>query len=116
MQRHRYHANWHGSYFAVERIDYPADFHFPDLTRALDAARDGALSTTHGQLLDESAVALGRLTGRQLRISIDGGRLISIARLYLMGDRLYQGIFVRRSSDRDDDGLRFLDSLHISGE
>jgi len=30
MQRHRYHANWHGSYFAVERIDYPADFHFPD--------------------------------------------------------------------------------------
>jgi hypothetical protein len=116
VQRHRYHVNWHDSYFAVERVDYPADFPILDRSQGLDAARDGAITATQGHLIEESPITLGRIAGRQLKVSMDRGRLLATARLYLVGRRLYEGIVVRRSSVAEDDTRRFLNSLHIIGE
>jgi hypothetical protein len=116
IKRHRYHVDSHSSYFAVERVDYPADFPILDPSQALDAGRDGAITATQGHLIDESPITLGRIAGRQLKLSMDRGRLLATARLYLVGRRLYEGIVVRRSSVAEDDTRHFLDSLHIIGE
>lgn len=62
--------------------------------QVLDFLRDGVLSGTNGKakLVKETDIAIGSHPGRELRIEHPDG--ISIARLYLVRNRIYQEINV----------------------
>jgi hypothetical protein len=51
---------------------------------------DGALKNARAKLIDEREIELDSHAGRELHFQTEDGRLTGKARLFLVGDRLYQ--------------------------
>ncbi len=92
--------------FMVAYVDTP----IPDneseaqIQSRLDGSRDGALSNISGKLVNESQIKLAdKYHGREFRGDIPKLKGVVVARVYLVGSRLYQVMAVGKPSwvDRD---------------
>ena len=75
------------AYLMVGYFDYP-----PTSTFSLDVARDGMVSSLHGNLVNEDSISLGGSPGRAVKIvaKTEGGLdFIDRARLYDINRRIY---------------------------
>lgn len=59
------------------------------IDQRLDAARDGAVSSSGGKLLEETPIVVNGRPGRELKIELPNGRMVR-QRLVLVGTRLQQ--------------------------
>ncbi len=92
--------------FMVAYVDTP----IPDneseaeIQTRLDGSRDGALANISGKLVSESKIKLAdKYHGREFRGDIPKLKGVVVARVYLVGSRLYQVMAVGKASwvDRD---------------
>jgi len=83
--------------FIASYTDYP-NGSVTDQTRqkVLDACRDGNVKGVKGKLASEKKITLGekKHEGRELLIELPGGKATYRARIFLVGDRLYQVIAI----------------------
>ncbi|MCA1564192.1 MAG: hypothetical protein LC803_00770 [Acidobacteria bacterium] len=84
------------AFFAASYADTPLPVPAGDkelINRALDAARDNALSGTGGQLISEEPINLDGYIGRSFFYSSPNGSLTH-NRSYVVGNRLYQLLII----------------------
>jgi len=99
-------------FFAVAVAAIPNRLEEVGQEGVLDGARDGAVANTQGTLLSELIIEVEGNPGREVKISVDGGKATSIAKIFLVGDHLYQAIVVTPRDDAYRPGVRrFLDSV-----
>jgi len=101
--------------YVVAYSDYPADLvtsmGAEDL---LNGARDGAVSNTGGKLLDESPVEIDGFPGRFLKVQSPDGSGIAQARMYMVGNRLYQIFVASPKADQDSEDIQsYLESFKL---
>lgn len=105
--------------YIVYFADYPTGLVKPGMEqKLLNAARDGAVSNTHGKLLKERHIKLmGKYPGRELTVLTSDGKVIVKDRMYLVGDRMYQ---VLVSAQKDQISApevdKYLDSFQLTGD
>jgi hypothetical protein len=114
-------SNGYSTYFHVKRLDFPAGtlagLSSKILDSALDGVRDQNVAATHGQLVSESPITLGSNRGREIRYSADAGNTVATERLYIVADRVYSVLAVRKPSlEADAAAARFLDSFHLRSQ
>ena len=120
IPRVRFHLtaanNTYRVYFAVERLHFPEGSISAYPERALDGARDMAISFVHGQLLKESRITLEGSPGREIRVMGSGGKALARQRMYIVKDYLYITFAVSASEAEEETVGRFMDSLHINNK
>jgi hypothetical protein len=83
--------------FIASFVDYPRGT-VTDQSREkmLDGCRDGNVRGTKGKLQSEKRITQGekKIPGRELVISLQDGKALYRARIFLVGDRLYQVIAI----------------------
>ena len=78
------------SNFVVSYTDYAeADLNQGAITKRLDRARDGAVSSAGGKVKEERDIKLKKHPGRHVIIEKDGDVIVQM-RLFAVGRRLYQ--------------------------
>jgi hypothetical protein len=81
----------------------------------LDEARNGAIANTHGKMTSETSFDVKGNPGREVAISVSGGKSSFRCRLILVGNRLFQVIVAGPSNEADGrSARRFLDSFSLS--
>ena len=103
--------------FIVCYSDYPEDFiKAKSADAVLDGARDGAVSETKGQLLNEVHIDLKGYSGRDITIAVAAGKGASRDRMFLVGRRLYQLLVGTVPSEvRSAEVERFFKSFRLTG-
>lgn len=98
--------------YLVGYSDYPPDvIEIVDSDMLLDSARDGAVGD--GALLSEKSITLGDYPGRELTVETSDEGIMVYARVYLVGNRLYQ-VVVSTGDDALTEEMRgFLDSFKL---
>lgn len=100
--------------FTASWADYPPAVLASDPEAVLDGARDGAAASVGGMVAEEIPIGLaGGYRGRQLRIESRVRASAITVRLYLVGRRLYQLLYV---ADGEGDAAardRFLASFEL---
>jgi TonB family protein len=110
--------------YIVSYMDYPRTLEDPARVGQFFAGvRDGALRATGATLLRERDVTLAGHPGRQFKMKLRGG-LVGRARIYVVGNRLYQLLFIvheegapelkLRSNEEAAD--RFFDSFRLEAD
>jgi hypothetical protein len=104
--------------YVVAYSDYPADLVANmGAEKLLDGARDGAVSNTRGKLLDESPVEIDGFPGRFLKVLSPDGTGLAQARMFLVGNRLYQIFVASPKSDQDSEDIqKYLDSFTLKNQ
>lgn len=87
--------------FAVVYADYPPSaVKDRDPQQLLANARDGAIANVGGKLTSDENIYLGDYPGREVRVSIQNGEKISIARFYMVRNRMFSLVCI---TDRQHD-------------
>lgn len=94
--------------------DYPpGSIQAVTTTSALDGARDGFVRNVRGTLLNEREITYHKHPGREFRVAAPGG-LLMLARVYLVGSRLYQLVVVARKDQfAEEEARKFLQSFAL---
>ncbi|MCH2169606.1 hypothetical protein MK489_02390 [Myxococcota bacterium] len=103
-----------GSY-AVIYADYPPAFiEKVDRNRLIDAQQANLVPRARSEVLSAEPIEIGGFVGREVAFEFDGGRRLSVARIGVVGNRLYtvMATTTRKGLPRDDI-LRFLDSFEL---
>jgi hypothetical protein len=101
--------------YIVAYSDYPAELvNEKSPQGVLDSAREGALNNTKGKLLSEQPIELNGFPGRLLVVESPDGKGVAQAKLFLVGNRLYQ-VFVAALKDKayTEENQAYLDSFQI---
>ena len=77
----------------------------------LEGAKNGALQNSKAQLTRESKIAIGGYKGLEFESESDGTHYI--ARIYMVGTRMFQTLVVYPSASPYPDATRFLDSFQL---
>ena len=112
-----------GAFFAVSVADYPAGMMSKAIpSKVLEGARDGAMANVGGKIEKDFAVFLDSDTpkkkwpGREFDGTTEAGIKMG-ARLFLVGDRLYQMICVSPTAAYNEtDFKKFADSFKLKAE
>jgi hypothetical protein len=102
--------------YIVAYSDYPTDLVVSKgPTGILDSARDGAISNTKGTLITDESIELNGFPGKLLIVGSPDGKGIAQAKIFLVGNRLYQ-VFVAAEKDAaySEENLAFLDSFQFT--
>jgi hypothetical protein len=91
--------------------DYGGKVAGTDPDTVLQGSKEGALKNTNGHLLSENKVMLGIYHG--LEFESENDTLHFSARLYMVGDTLYQVLVVSPLGSNNADTARFLDSFEL---
>ncbi len=102
--------------FVVGYVDYPKEmFKKADIKKMLDSARDGAVKSVKGTLEDEKVLDFHGNPGREVEIKVPK-KAITKARVFIIGNRLYQVMAVSESKKiLDEKGPKFFDSFKVKG-
>src|SRR5262249_10893430 len=106
-----------GAYgFAFADPPIPAGESSEQTQKRLDGARDGMVRNIQGELVGESRIWLqAKHPGREVRADLPGKVGIARARVYLVGQRMYQVIAVGRPAWVNSvEATKFLDSLALA--
>ena len=107
-------ATWDQTMLVANWVDYPPDAARDLPERLLDDAREGALENLGGRLVSEKPIKLGRFEGRELLIEVPRQDRLFRARVYLVGNRLYQTVlFGPPKAVRSKEAQRYLDSFKL---
>ncbi len=101
--------------YIVAFSDYPAELiAAKSVQDFMNDVRDNALNNTSGKLITEQNIELNGYPGRYLNVKSPDGNGIAEARLYLVGNRLYQ-VFVATPKEEagSADSQRFLNSFTL---
>ena len=101
--------------YAANYCDFPAEIKKVALKQVYDSSRDGAVANLEGKLATEKDIKLGDYSGREIRIEVAGGIRLFRARVFLVGQRLYQVVvFGTKESASSKDADKFLDSFRLT--
>lgn len=107
-------------FLATSYADYPPELVKEDIAhKLLDGARDGMTRNMGGKVIREEEIELDGHKGRSfdMTATTQGMSIIASARLYLVGNRLYQNLVLRPASiGIDDEAKKFLDSFAFGAE
>jgi hypothetical protein len=95
--------------------DYPADLVAAKGAEGiLNDARDGAVTNTKGELVAEQALDLNGNPGLFLQVGSPDGKGLAQAKLFLVGNRLYQIFVAGPKENADSEDVQFyLDSFAL---
>lgn len=101
--------------FMSSYADFPKEMMAAQsVEKALDGARDGAVSKLEGKLLEETKETIGGHPARRFTFEAQGGALLVTARILLVDNRLYQVLALRpRNSKLDAELATFVDSFKL---
>jgi hypothetical protein len=102
--------------YIVAYSDYPAELvNSKGSAGILDSARDGAINNTKGKLISDESIELNGFPGKLLVVGSPDGTGIAQAKIFLVGNRLYQ-VFVATEKDSayTEENLAFLDSFQFT--
>ncbi len=105
-----------GGYF-VALSDFPAALvQAADPEVLLANARDGAVRNVRGKLVSDKAITLGEHQGREIQFEADNpaGKIVGRARLYLVGNRLYQLLVVGQGAEALEQSGKFFGSFRLA--
>jgi hypothetical protein len=106
-----------GMMFAANYSDFPTEVKKVPLKQIYDSSRDGAVANMEGKLAKEKDIKLGDHPGREVLIDVAGGKRLFRARVYLVGQRLYQVVvFGTKEAATSKDADKFLDSFKLMDE
>jgi hypothetical protein len=91
--------------------DYGAQTNGKDPDTLLQGAKQGALANSGSHLVSENRVMLGIYHGLQFEAESDAAHFS--ARIYMVGDTLYQSLVVSPIGKIYPDTTRFLDSFQL---
>jgi hypothetical protein len=108
-----------GTAYGAGFSDFPGETSAVDPADVLAGARDGAVQNVNGTVVDEKPIELSGYPGLEIAIELpadasapDGA--MYRARLYLIGNRLYQVIYVAlKPADNPDDYQKLFDSFQL---
>ena len=102
--------------YAVCWCDYPEEvLDGVDPQAILDGARDGAAQRVRGKVVQDTAVQIGAVPGKEIRIETQAGVSLRV-RLCLVENRLYQAIVTGpKPFEASADTQTFLDSFELLG-
>ena len=107
-------ATWDQTMVVVNWLDYPPDVAQDLPEQLLDDSREGALDNLGGKLVSETAIKLGRHEGRELLIEVAKQDRLFRARIYLVGNRLYQTVlFGPPKAVKSKQAQQYLDSFKL---
>ena len=110
----RYTAGRADATYDVTYNDYPKDgIARLSPEKLMDAARNGLVFQSKGELVSEAPFTQGKLAGRELQIAGSDGMLYQI-RLFLVANRVYQLTVMARLPARPE-AQRFFDSFQLTG-
>ena len=102
---------------AVLYCDYPESIAKADPNKVLDGARNGAITSIKGKLVEGKSVKMGEIPGRAFEYEMrrNGVSMVGRCRLYLDKSRLYQ-VMVIGTPDfaRSETSTKVLDSFKIT--
>ncbi len=102
--------------YIVAYSDYPAELvNSKGAAGILESARDGAINNTKGTLISDETIELNGFPGMMLVVGSPDGNGIAQAKIFLVGNRLYQ-VFVAAEKDTafSEENLAFLDSFQFT--
>jgi hypothetical protein len=105
-----------GGYF-VALSDFPAALvQAADPEALLTNARDGAVRNVRGKLTGDKAITLGEYKGREIQFEAGNAtmKIVGQARLYLVGNRLYQLLVVGQQAEALEQSARFFNSFRLA--
>ncbi|MFI5098190.1 MAG: hypothetical protein ACHQT6_09490 [Candidatus Acidiferrales bacterium] len=97
--------------FFIGVCDYGAQTNGSDPDTLLQGAKHGALTNSNSHLVSESKLTLGIYHGIQFEAESDTAHFS--ARIYMVGDTLYQTLVVSPVGKIHPDTARFLDSFQL---
>ncbi len=101
-----------GSAYQVAWVDYPPGT-VADPAEVLEAARDGAVAQMAARLVRSESIEIEGHPGLEFEFDVEG-RLAGFARMFLVGDRLYQLLLAKEPGDLPGSvGARFLESFRL---
>jgi hypothetical protein len=111
---HSFTADTDWATYVVMYADFKAAIGDPG--RALDGARDALLIGK--ELVSETEITQNGDSARELRVKSDGGMAISVTRLYLFGNRLYNVTVVFAPASKYDPASveKFFSSFKLTGK
>lgn len=101
--------------YAVTYCDYPAG-HVKNLgaDNVLTGARNGAAASVGGMITSHKTISLGQHKGQEVKITDAAKGMETRNRMYLVGDRMYQVMVVRKGGSTDDaKAEEFFDSFEL---
>jgi hypothetical protein len=118
---HMYTLEKSGRAYVVGYSDYPQEMiNQTDPQKLLDGGRDGAMKNVSGKLIKEKKITLKENPGRELVLdgtSASGQEATIMARLFLVGNRLYQVMVVTpKGADSSSETSDFLGSFKLLEE
>lgn len=120
IETHTFMAQKDRTAWGVSYTDYPAGIiDFIDPSASLEASVAGATALMKGELVSKAEITLDEYPGREftVRVPSDGPDAIYRARLFLVGNRLYQiMVVVPKGEENDETVTRFLESFQLIGE
>ncbi|CAG0934853.1 hypothetical protein TFLX_03709 [Thermoflexales bacterium] len=114
-----YIAEVKGTAFGAGYSDFPTSALEADSQAVLEGARDGAAKNINGTVLDEKPIELAGYPGLEIVIEMPAGAAVPggamyRAQLYLVGQRLYQVIYVALKADENPaEYQKLFDSFHL---
>jgi len=115
MTQHDAQASYKTLFYGLGWMDFPAGAVI-DPKKALDGARDGAVSSAKGKLRSEKAIKLsGKYNGRDIVFDVTNPlKATGYLRIYIVGKRFYQTLVVEPAAKRDPANVeKFLSSLTV---
>ncbi len=109
-----------GTAFGVGYSDFPGSAAKADPQAVLKGARDGAVKNVNGTLVGEKPIELAGHPGLEIAVEMPAGAAVPggaiyRAQLYLVGNRLYQVIYVAlKKGDDPDDYQKLFDSFQLN--
>ncbi|MGB8845707.1 MAG: hypothetical protein WCC73_08495, partial [Terracidiphilus sp.] len=97
--------------FYIAVIDYGSAASVGDPQERLQGGKNGALANTNSHLIREKKITLGVYPG--IEFESENASAHFYARIYIVGDTLYQTLVVSPVGKPNDDTLRFLDSFQL---
>ena len=113
-----------GGEYGVIYADYPIPVGNPDVAnRVLDSGAKGAVAEVNAELLSMTEISIDGYPGRLLREKLPDGKILK-AKMYLVGQRLFQIAVTMPRADTTQDGGqsyekfadKFLNSFKLSVE
>lgn len=106
--------------FGAGYSDFPGNARQADPQAVLKGARDGAAKNVNGTVIEEKSIELAGYPGLEIAVevpagvAVPGGALYR-ARIYLIGNRLYQVIYVALKKDyHPDEYQKLFDSFQLN--
>ncbi len=115
MTQHDAQVSYKTLFYGLGWMDFPAGA-VVDPKKALDGARDGAVSSAKGKIRSEKAIKLnGKHNGRDIIFDVTTPlKATGYLRIYIVGKRFYQTLVVEPAQKRDPDNVeKFLSSFAV---